>query len=116
MLVLSATLLAACGGATPEESGSATEPPARENPHPAGGTAAATRDYEIVTLLPKDAIPSIDSPEFYLARQADQEYDAQELVLGVVFDGQARAYSLNMLSRHEIVNDEVAGHPIAITW
>ena len=39
-----------------------------------------------------------------------------ERLLGVVIDGEARAYPLKMLSRHEIVNDEVAGVPIAVTW
>jgi hypothetical protein len=74
------------------------------------------REFRIVTLLPKDAIPSIDNPRFYPVEDADQEYDPNEIVLGVVFDGEARAYSVNMLSSHEIVNDVVAGVPIAVTW
>jgi hypothetical protein len=73
-------------------------------------------DYEIVTLLPFDAIPSIDEPRFYEAEEADQEYEDHELVIGVVVDGEARAYPIDLLSRHEIVNDTIAGHPIAITW
>ncbi len=70
----------------------------------------------IVTLLPRDAIPSIDNPRFYDVEQANQEYDAGEFVLGVVIHGEARAYSTGLLSSHEIVNDVVAGRPIAITW
>ncbi|NIM92919.1 MAG: DUF3179 domain-containing protein [Anaerolineales bacterium] len=73
-------------------------------------------EYEIVTLLPKDAIPSIDNPQFYDVEEADKEYAPKEQVLGVIFEGEARAYSTNMLSRHEIVNDVVAGHSIAVTW
>ncbi len=79
-------------------------------------TASADTDYRIVTLLPKDAIPSIDNPRFYSVSEADEEYDPKELVIGVDFDGEARAYSVNMLSSREIVNDTVAGRPIAITW
>jgi hypothetical protein len=72
--------------------------------------------YRIITLLPRDAIPAIDNPQFLNADQADQEYEPDEEVIGVVFDGQARAYSIPLLSRHEIVNDTVSGHPIAVTW
>ena len=43
------------------------------------------------------------------ARQADQSLQDDELVLGVSIDGQSRAYPINMLSRHEIVNDEIKG-------
>jgi hypothetical protein len=73
-------------------------------------------DYKIVMLLPRDAIPAIDDPTFYSADEADQEYHPREFVLGVEFDGEARAYSIGLLSSHEIVNDTVAGHPIAVTW
>jgi hypothetical protein len=73
-------------------------------------------DFEIVTLLPFDAIPSIDEPRFYDAQEADQEYEDHELVIGVEVDGQARAYPIDLLSSHEIVNDTIAGHPIAVTW
>jgi hypothetical protein len=73
-------------------------------------------EYEIVTLLPPDAIPSIDEPHFYSAEEADAEYEPSELILGVEFDGEARAYSVGVLSRHEIVNDIVGGHSIAVTW
>ena len=72
--------------------------------------------YRIVTLLPRDAIPAIDEPQFLTADQADREYEPDEEVIGVVFDGQARAYSIPLLSKHEIVNDTVSGHPIAVTW
>jgi hypothetical protein len=72
--------------------------------------------YEIVTLLPKDAIPAIDDPVFLTAAEADQEYAPDELVIGVSFNGEARAYSINLLSSHEIVNDEVGGVKLSVTW
>ena len=79
---------------------------------------APARDatYEIVTLLPRDAIPAIDDPQFYTALEADQEYAPDELVLGVTLNGESRAYPTALLSRHEIVNDIVGGEPIAVTW
>ena len=73
-------------------------------------------DLKIVTLLPKDAIPSIDNPRFYGVAEADLEYAADELVMGVVINGDTRAYSTAMLGGHEIVNDVVGDVPIAVTW
>ena len=73
-------------------------------------------DYEIITLLPQDAIPAIDNPSFLDAATADSEYAPDELVMGVVFNGEARAYSVPHLSSHEIVNDTVGGVKIAVTW
>ena len=71
---------------------------------------------EIVTLLGFDGIPSIENPQFVEPEVADETYDPDELVLGVEINGDARAYSVPLLSRHEIVNDVVGGKPIAITW
>lgn len=73
-------------------------------------------ELEIVTLLGFDAIPSIEDPRFVDVLHADETYDPDELVLGVEIDGDARAYSVPVLSRHEIVNDVVGGKPIAVTW
>ena len=77
---------------------------------------AASRDYQIVTLLAKDAIPAILEPDFLVASEANEQMKEDELVLGVSLDGDARAYSVNLLSRHEIVNDVVGGRPVAVTW
>ena len=95
VLIAAALLLAAC---------SASEP------------AGENSEYDIVTLLPKDAIRSIDSPRFYSVQEADAEYEPDEVVIGVQFNGEARAYPVGLLSSHEIVNDVVGGHPIAVTW
>ena len=74
------------------------------------------RDLRIITLLPKDAIPAIFDPEFLTVEEADEWYDAEELVLGVEINGEARAYSIPFLSGREIVNDTVGGRKIAVTW
>jgi hypothetical protein len=73
-------------------------------------------EYEIVTLLPPDAIRAIDDPTFYDVLGADLEYDPAEMVLGVDLNGEARAYPIGLLAQHEIVNDSVGGHPIAVTY
>jgi hypothetical protein len=65
-------------------------------------------------LLERGAIPSIDEPVFVAAEEADLPPEAW--VLGVVIDGDARAYSLNLLNHHEIVNDEFGERPVAAVW
>ena len=99
------------GGEVQAGSGAAGSSPQGEND---GFTPE--RDYRIVTLLPRDAIPAIDNPQFLDAQEADEEYDPGELVLGVFINGEARAYSISLLSRHEIVNDEIDGVKFAVTW
>ena len=40
----------------------------------------------------------------------------RDLVLGVVINGEARAYPLNIGWWHEIVNDKIGGRPISVTF
>lgn len=115
-------LLAACSslGSQPTVTGmdgeqAASSPQAQPDPT-ANREPNDIDDYRIVTLLPRDAIPAIDNPQFLDAKSADQEYAPDEEILGVAFDGEARAYSVPLLSGHEIVNDTVAGRVIAVTW
>ena len=74
------------------------------------------QELKIVTLLGFDAIRSIEDPRFVSIDVADETYGPLELVLGVEIEGDVRAYSVPLLSRHEIVNDVVGGKPIAVTW
>lgn len=74
------------------------------------------REVSIYTLLPKDGIRSIDDPKFVSAAEALSDMADEEFVIGVSIDGDARAYPINVLSRHEIVNDVVAGRPVAVTY
>ena len=82
------------------------------------GTASEeeTLNLEIVTILGKDGIPAILDPQLISASQAADQMVGSERVLGVSIEGDHRAYPLNQLSRHEIVNDEVGGVPVAVTW
>jgi hypothetical protein len=70
----------------------------------------------IISLLPKDAIRAILEPEFASPIAAETQMRNSEAVIGVSINGDARAYPINMLSRHEIVNDVVGGESIAVTW
>ncbi len=64
---------------------------------------------------PRDGIPPIDEPRFVGVEQADF-LDDREPVLVVEQDGRARAYPLQILVWHEIVNDDFAGTPLAVTY
>ena len=65
-------------------------------------------------ILPRGGIPAVFDPEFVPAVQAKINDDAW--VLGVEIDGQAHAYSLNLLNRHEIVNDRIGETAFAAVW
>jgi hypothetical protein len=64
---------------------------------------------------PKDGIPSIDKPRFVPVSKIKDLADT-EPVIGLVINGHARAYPLRILTWHEIVNDELAGVPVTITY
>ena len=74
------------------------------------------RELEIIDILPKDGIPSVDNPEFLDASEASTQIGQQDLVIGVSLNGEHKAYSTAFLSSHEIVNDTVGGVPVAVTW
>ena len=65
---------------------------------------------------PKDGIPSIDNPKFVSVEEADQWIQDNELVLALVYKGVKRVYPLQIMVWHEIVNDDIAGDPILITY
>ncbi len=65
-------------------------------------------------LLPKDAIAPIYQPKFVSAELSGLELG--ELVIGVSLNGENKAYPIGPLGRREMVNDEVGGVPILVTW
>ncbi|MCW8907277.1 MAG: DUF3179 domain-containing protein [Sedimenticola sp.] len=64
---------------------------------------------------PRDGIPSIDRPRFL---EVDEKGipEAGDPVLGLVRDGEAKAYPIAIMNWHEIVNDRIAGEPVVITY
>ncbi len=93
------------GGALLAATTAAAESPAEP---PAGLPA------EFQQIIPRGRIASVDAPEFVAAGKAKIPDDAW--VLGVAVGGEARAYSLNLLNEHEIVNDRIGGRPVAAVW
>ena len=64
---------------------------------------------------PKDGIPSIDNPIFTEV-DSSQFVSDSDTVIGLEINGEAKAYPLFILVWHEIVNDEVGGVPVSVTY
>lgn len=65
---------------------------------------------------PRDGIPPIDAPSFTTQKVADSWIRDSEPVIAFAMGGKARAYPIQILIWHEIVNDEFGGIPIAVTF
>ncbi len=143
--IIAVLLLAACsqvatpgpgsGGVpavTPEASASATPVPNRETEllpeeEPPPGTASQFPKTEFRKHsvpyseigsggLPRDRIPAVDTPTYVSIAEAEEWLAPQEPVVLVEVEGKARAYPLQILTWHEIVNDTLAGAPIVVTF
>jgi len=65
-------------------------------------------------VLPYDGIRPIYNPEFTPGENADLAED--ELVMGVSWEGRAKAFPVTVLRIREMVNDEMAGVPYLVSW
>jgi len=65
-------------------------------------------------ILPRGRIAAVNAPKYVSSSQA--EIQPGSWVLGVVIDGQPRAYSLNLLNAHEVVNDSIGETNFAAVW
>ncbi len=65
---------------------------------------------------PRDGIPPIDSPRFVGVASPPQYMKANEPVIALELDGQARAYPLAILMVHEVVNDTVGDTSVVVTF
>ncbi len=78
------------------------------------------RSVELSEILsggpPKDGIPAIDHPRFVTVAQARKWLKSAEPVIVLRLRGVARAYPIQILMFHEIVNDVVGGMPVAVTF
>ncbi len=65
---------------------------------------------------PKDGIPAVDEPKFISVDEADAFLKDVEPVIFVQVGEDARAYPIQILIWHEIVNDTVGGLPLTVTF
>jgi hypothetical protein len=136
-LALSGLVLAACGAAAEDVAGSSPTPDEE------GGSvvleeveAGPVEDVASALLFPADpslpppqvdttriksggpppdGIPPIDQPRFEPAAAVDWLAD-DEPVVALSLGGQDRAYPVQIMMWHEIVNDTVDGEPVAVTY
>jgi hypothetical protein len=110
-----ALLLSGCGAgiSTPSttQASPASESPVADTPEQ---RMTEMPEYTWSQLLSRDAILPIYEPEFVPADQAG--YADDELVMGVAIAGEAKAYPVGLLNSREMVNDELGGTPILVTW
>ena len=66
--------------------------------------------------VPRDGIPPLDFPSFTTVAQADDWLEAREPVIAFELNGETKAYPLQVLTWHEIVNDTVGGVPVVATF
>ena len=65
---------------------------------------------------PKDGIPAIDHPKFVSTTDAGGWLKPVEPVIALTVGGESRAYPMQILVWHEIVNDTVDGVPVTVTF
>jgi hypothetical protein len=94
-----------------------------KTPFPPSLTADWNTDFSKTSVSPdeltrgqvKDGIPALSQPKFLTVGQASF-LKGQEPVVAFESGADARAYPLQILIWHEIVNDVVAGQPVLITF
>ena len=65
---------------------------------------------------PPDGIPPVDEPKFVGVVEAQEYMKDEEPVMSLELNGEVKAYPLSILIWHEIVNDEVGGIPVSVTY
>lgn len=65
---------------------------------------------------PKDGIPPIDLPKFDSVEQAFDWITLLEPVISVSINGEHKAYPMQIMTWHEIVNDKVGNTPVSVTF
>jgi Protein of unknown function (DUF3179)/Glycosyltransferase family 87 len=107
-LLILALASVACG----RNSAPADERQTAESPEPDPLVYAG----QLVDVLPPDAIAPIDDPRFVSQERASSWLVGREPVVALELTGESRAYPVQILTKHEIVNDEVGGTPVTITY
>ncbi|HAV78073.1 MAG TPA: hypothetical protein DCX53_12055 [Anaerolineae bacterium] len=101
-----------------------TIPPYKDQP-PTGALKEFITDFSIHSIPynkvhyggpGKDGIPVIDFPKFVSVLEADDWIEPQEPIIVVRVKNDTRAYPIQILLWHEVVNDVVGGTPLVITY
>jgi len=94
-------------------------------PPPRGAESEFSTDFTKHSVLysdilsggpPKDGIPAVDEPQYVSISEADEWLKPIEPVVSIKVDNRARAYPLQILMWHEIVNDTLNGEHLTVTF
>ena len=72
-------------------------------------------DRDARRAVPRDAFPVLTNPKMVSPEKAEG-VRADDMVIGITAGGRAKAYPIPVMGRHELVNDEIGGIPIAVSW
>ena len=102
-----------------------TENPSPQDSPPPNAQLEFSTDFSIHSVPyseilsggpPKDGIPAIDQPNFVSIPEANEWLKSMEPVILVEINKEAKAYPLQILTWHEIVNDSLGGVPIIVSF
>ena len=65
---------------------------------------------------PRDAFRVIEHPRYLSVKEAAGSMGEDEVVLGLELAGECRAYPINFLNDHEMVQEEIGDLPLLVTW
>lgn len=92
---------------------------------PAGAAGSFSTEFSRATISfadvisggpPKDGIPAIDEPSFVSLGEGREWIEDEESVFLLEAGGETKIYPVQVLMWHEIVNDEVGGVPVTVTY
>ncbi len=89
-----------------------------------GGSENEHFDITNLTLNPeqfhygigREQFPALTDPQFVTTDEANAWLPDEARILGVKVNNQVKVYPIDLLIRHEVVNDTIAGHPIAACY
>ena len=65
---------------------------------------------------PRDAFPVLFHPPMGKVEDGDRILQPNEWVIGIALKGEAKAYPVDVMGFHELINDVVGGTPITVCW
>ncbi len=71
---------------------------------------------EFIALMPRDGFQILNYPKFLGSEEGLKAFYEKEPVVSIEINNSAKAYSLNILSFHEISNDTLSGVPILVSY
>jgi Protein of unknown function (DUF3179) len=115
---IAAGVIAGCGGdgSAPDDAGGGAPPFDTSDWATDFDEHSVPLDEFVSGGPPKDGIPSIDNPKFVSVGEADGFLDPREPVAVLELGGTVRAYPIQIITWHEIVNDEIDGEAVAMTY